>query len=147
VWTLRTAHTGKAARQRGDKKEPGQVVQRPLQAAGEARPKKRSSVSPTARTLKYLRALGFTCEVTERWVPWPAPGHRKDLFGFCDVLAVREAQTCSTDDVGGFPIAAGWTIEVWAWKKPTKTRRRWALRRLALSGQLAALPGCQAEDT
>jgi hypothetical protein len=27
--------------------------------------------------------------VVEKWVPWPKPGHRSDLFSVLDILAVK----------------------------------------------------------
>jgi hypothetical protein len=58
----------------------------------------------TQRTLKWLRDRGWTADVTEKYVSTVAGegqkkrfggGYRKDLFGFCDVLAYRvEAPVC-----------------------------------------------------
>jgi hypothetical protein len=42
-------------------------------------------MSPTQRSLKYLRALGFDVAVTERWNPYAKI--RQDLFGWMDLLA------------------------------------------------------------
>lgn len=39
--------------------------------------------TPTARTLRYLRAQGYAADVTERWIPQARK--RRDLWGFCDV--------------------------------------------------------------
>lgn len=46
------------------------------------------AVSPTQRSLKYLREQGYHCEVVEKW----AFGRRHDLWGFCDILAIREGE-------------------------------------------------------
>lgn len=62
--------------------------------------RKKSSMSPTKRTLKYLRKQG--CQlvaVTEHWNPFA--NVRQDLFGIIDVLAIRDedviaVQTTST---------------------------------------------------
>ena len=43
-------------------------------------------MSPTQRTLKFLRAAGMICAVTEHWNPHAKI--RQDLFGFIDVLAM-----------------------------------------------------------
>lgn len=43
--------------------------------------------SPTQRTLKFLRAAGNTCAITERWNPHSKT--RQDLFGFIDVVAMH----------------------------------------------------------
>jgi len=45
------------------------------------------SMTPTARTLKLLRAAGYLCERVEQWVP--VAGVRRDLFNFGDVLAIH----------------------------------------------------------
>jgi len=46
------------------------------------------ATSPSQRTLNYLRKQGWPhVEVVEKWIPQAK--RRKDLFGFCDVLAVH----------------------------------------------------------
>jgi hypothetical protein len=51
--------------------------------------------SPTSRTLDALRKRGYTAGVVEKWVkmnpsnPTDRKGFRKDLFGFCDIIAIR----------------------------------------------------------
>jgi carbonic anhydrase len=59
-------------------------------------------VTPTARSLAHLRAQGYLAEVVERWIP--GCNIRKDLFGFIDILAVRDnevlgVQATSRDNV------------------------------------------------
>jgi hypothetical protein len=44
-------------------------------------------LSPTARTLVWLRHAGFISGVVERWLP--GVNLRSDLWGFADVLAVH----------------------------------------------------------
>lgn len=44
--------------------------------------------SPTQRSLKYLRDLGYTAEVTEHWNAFTKRRH--DLFGFVDIVAVKD---------------------------------------------------------
>lgn len=51
-------------------------------------------VSPTARTLKWLRDHGFVADVVEKWQTFPGAGGqniriRRDLFGFADILALQ----------------------------------------------------------
>lgn len=46
-------------------------------------------MSPTEKSLEVLRAEGYLAEKTEHWVAFPRPGHRKDLFNFADILAVK----------------------------------------------------------
>jgi hypothetical protein len=43
--------------------------------------------SPTQRSLEYLREQGYHCEVVETWNPWKRV--RQDLWGWCDILAIR----------------------------------------------------------
>jgi hypothetical protein len=81
-----------------DDLDDAEVVEESGPAAG--KPRKKSSMSPTKRTLKYLRKQG--CQlvaVTEHWNPWA--NVRQDLFGIIDVLAIRDedviaVQTTST---------------------------------------------------
>jgi hypothetical protein len=46
-------------------------------------------MSPTARSLKYLRAQGFRAQVVERWVP--RARRRIDLFGCIDIVCLDDA--------------------------------------------------------
>ena len=43
--------------------------------------------SPTSRTLKHYRDLGYAIDIAERWLP--GVGIRKDLFGFIDMVALH----------------------------------------------------------
>lgn len=43
--------------------------------------------SPTQRSLEYLREQGYHCEIVEKWNPWRRV--RQDLWGWCDILAIR----------------------------------------------------------
>ncbi len=89
-------------------------------------------MSPTERTLKYLRFLGYTATVTERWNSFAKI--RQDLFGIVDVLAVRKGETlavqCTSSDNVSSRVKkiadhestprlreAGWRIEVHGWTK------------------------------
>jgi hypothetical protein len=47
-------------------------------------------MTPTARTLAYLRAAGFQCAVVERWLPHA--NVRSDLWHFADVIACHPAE-------------------------------------------------------
>ncbi len=42
--------------------------------------------SPTQRSLKELRRLGWTCQVVEKWIPQAR--RRVDLFGCIDLVAM-----------------------------------------------------------
>ena len=100
-------------------------------------------MSPTQLTLKLLRDQGWTAEVTEHFVSFPPPGHRKDLFHIIDVLAVRGDQTMGVQTTSHTNVAsrirkigdsphigaireAGWTIRVHGWRK---VKGRWLLWR------------------
>lgn len=62
-------------------------------------------MSPTQRTLKWLRDHDYMPGIVERWVPdpkCPGGGKRIDLFGFIDIIAIRNGfcygvQSCGTD--------------------------------------------------
>ena len=45
-------------------------------------------MTPTQRSLAYMRKQGYLCEVTEKWNPFAKI--RQDLYGFIDVLCVGE---------------------------------------------------------
>lgn len=98
------------------------------------------TTSPTQLSLKHLRAQGWPLvQVVEVWNPHARI--RQDLFGFVDVLAVREGETLAVQttsatnfsarvrkiaDHPSLPAvrAAGWTIHVHAW---AKRKGRWVL--------------------
>lgn len=46
--------------------------------------------SPATRTLKYFRDLGYSAQVVERWNPYARV--RVDLFGFIDVVAIKDGE-------------------------------------------------------
>ena len=97
--------------------------------------------SPTQRSLRRLREHGYLAEVTEKWVP--GANIRRDLFGFGDVLGIREAevlivQATSSSNVAarikkiadhpnvGAVRQAGIRIEVHGWAK--NRAGRWDVR-------------------
>ncbi len=46
-------------------------------------------MSPTQRTMRYLRNEGLKCAVVEKFIANAGPfGQRKDLFGIIDVIAL-----------------------------------------------------------
>lgn len=98
-------------------------------------------MTPTQRTLERLRADGWVAAVVEKWNP--AVKRRNDLFGFIDVLAIREGETLAVQATSGSNVAsritkigesehvgavrrAGWRIQVWGWRK--NAAGRWTLR-------------------
>lgn len=104
--------------------------------------------SPTQRSLKYLRALGYTAEVTEHWNHYTKRRH--DLFGFVDIVALKKTlvavQTTSGTNVSKRIakitadekvrtkalawLEAGGEIHVhgWAVRGARGKRKKWALR-------------------
>jgi hypothetical protein len=102
-------------------------------------------MSPTARTLRDLRADGWTADVVERWIP--GANIRSDLFGFVDIVAVRGAETLGVQATSDTNVAArvrkiaehpnlpfvreaGWRLEVWGWRKKDN---RWQCRKVDVS--------------
>ena len=95
-----------------------------------------ASRSPTQRSLEYLRDLGYHCEIVEKWNSFTK--QRKDLWGWCDILAIRENEVLAVQ-VTASAIAdrihkiqesttvalvrkAGIRIEVHGWRKNSKGR-------------------------
>jgi hypothetical protein len=89
-------------------------------------------VTPTERTLKYLRAQGYTAVITERWNQFAKI--RQDLFGIVDVLALKPGETLAVQCTSAPNVSArvnkiadhdntprlreaGWRIEVHGWTK------------------------------
>lgn len=124
--------------------------------------------SPTKRTLDECRRKGWLAGVVERFVMFPPPGHRVDLFGFVDVVVVEPGRggilaiQATSDNGGNFAgrirkivsectpearqlLEAGNRIEVWAWKKHDRPmERRWwrpKVREIVIiAGNVEAIP-------
>lgn len=103
--------------------------------------------SPTQRSLKYMRDLGYHAEITERWIP--GANLRKDLWSFCDVLCLHKetgelvaVQTTSYSNISArvkkiaecelTPLVrkAGIEIHVHGWRK---VKTRWQVRVVDIS--------------
>ena len=99
-------------------------------------------MTPTARTLAHLRADGWHAEVVEHRVP--RTNITRDLWGFVDVLAIRDGQILAVQVTSASNVAArlrkiaesplvgavrecGIAIHVHGWRKHAKTGR-WLLR-------------------
>jgi len=92
--------------------------------------------SPTQRSLEYLRKQGYFCAIVEKWNSFTK--QRQDLWGWCDILAIREnevlaVQVTSTGvaerikKIQESPTVAlvrkaGIRIEVHGWRKNVKGR-------------------------
>jgi len=60
--------------------------------------------SPTQRSLKRLRADGWFVAITERWNPFAKC--RQDLFGFIDLLCLKEDIILAVQTTSGSNVAA-----------------------------------------
>jgi hypothetical protein len=99
-----------------------------------------ASKSPTQRSLEYLREQGYHCEVVEKWNPWSRV--RQDLWGWCDILAIRRDEVLAVQVTASGVAArikkiqesdtvlrvreAGIRVEVHGWTK--RANGRYALR-------------------
>lgn len=115
--------------------------------------------SPTARTLKLARELGFHIGVVERYNSFTK--QRTDLFGFIDLVAVKPGvgvvgiQACAAashaarrDKIRESPLladilASGMRVEVWSWAKQGGRGKRkvWTVRREEILPE-ACNPAC-----
>lgn len=93
-------------------------------------------MSPTQRSLKALRAEGWTVDVVERWLP--GINRRKDLFDCYDLLAIKKnhrpllVQVTSTGVASRVKkvcehelhqlVSSIFAIEVHGWRKNSKGR-------------------------
>jgi hypothetical protein len=119
-----------------------------LSAASGARQRESlaGTMSPTQRTLKRLRDAGYLAYVVERWIP--GAKIRSDLFGFVDVLALRDGEILGVQTTTGSNVnariakitehenvavvrKAGIRIEVDGWRK--NAAGRWVVRTVDLS--------------
>jgi hypothetical protein len=101
--------------------------------------------SPTARSLAALRERGYLVATVEKWNPHARI--RQDLFGFIDLLAIRDGETLAVQvtasgvsarvkkitESATLPIVrkAGWRILVHGWRK--NSAGRYVLREVDLS--------------
>jgi hypothetical protein len=94
-------------------------------------------VTPTQRSLKYLRDDGYMAAVVEKWNPHARI--RQDLFGIVDILAIRDGETLAVQTTSGSSVSArvrkiadsdaianirkaGWRFHVHGWRKNSKGR-------------------------
>lgn len=108
------------------------------------RVRKSKGTSPTQRTLKHMRGLGYLAEVVEKRLP--RVFITKDLYGFIDVLAVKGEDIVGIQTTSSPNMAARVTkitehenwplvckairIVVHGWRKNSKNR--WVLREVEL---------------
>ena len=95
-----------------------------------------ASQSPTQRSLAYLREQGYLVSIVERWNPHARI--RQDLWGWCDLLAIRKNEVLAVQVTSSAvserirkiqeseTVAtvrdAGIRIEVHGWRKNSKGR-------------------------
>lgn len=88
-------------------------------------------MTPTQRSLKYLREQGYTVAIVERWNAFARI--RQDLFGFIDLLAIKPNETLAVQTTASGVSArlkkisespllpkvreAGWKIHIHGWRK------------------------------
>jgi hypothetical protein len=93
--------------------------------------------SPTQRSLEYLREQGYLVAIVEHWNPFARI--RQDLWGWCDLLAIKEnevlavqvtASAVSTrikkiqdSETVSAVRKAGIKIHVHGWRKSAKTNK------------------------
>src|SRR5690554_5925617 len=94
------------------------------------------AASPTQRSLQALRKAGYTAETVEKWIP--GANIRRDLFGFLDILAIRDgdivgvqattasnlaARVAKAEALATYELVCGvMRVEFHGWKK---VGRRW----------------------
>ena len=93
--------------------------------------------SPTQRSLEHLREQGYHCEVVEKWNSFTK--QRKDLWGWCDILAIRKDEVLAVQVTSGSNVSArikkiqesdtvalvrdaGIRIEIHGWRKAANGR-------------------------
>ena len=55
----------------------------------------------TERSLKYMRSLGYTCDMVERFIAFPKPhGHRVDFLNIIDFIGIDEFVTVGVQSCG-----------------------------------------------
>ena len=105
-------------------------------------------MSPTQRALELAREQGYRAAVVEKWNAFaPTPdgkrrGIRQDLFGFIDVIAIREGETLAIQATSlgnvsdrvkkitgedciaalGDVRKAGWRVVIWGFGLNSKRR-------------------------
>jgi hypothetical protein len=90
-----------------------------------------AKTSPTQRSLAYLRELGYHVAIVEHWNAFTK--QRKDLWGWCDLLAIRRGEVLAVQVTASAVAArikkiqesdtlalvreAGIRVEVHGWRK------------------------------
>ena len=110
-------------------------------------------MSPTARSLAKLRKDGYLATIVEKFVRFPPPGHRVDMWGFGDLVGIKGdesiiVQSTTGDNVSkrvakikGIKEAGLWLasphrrIVVHGWSKqgPRGKAKRWQCREVEIT--------------
>ena len=61
-------------------------------------------MSPTQRSLAYLRKLGYHVSIVEHFNHWTK--RRNDLWGFADLLAIRPGEVLAVQVTSGSNVSA-----------------------------------------
>ena len=95
--------------------------------------KRKKPISATQKSLKKLRDEGYLCEIVEKTIP--KCFIKKDLFGFIDILAIKDDEVLAVQTTVGtnnsnprikkiqnhqnYPKVKklGWNITVHGWRK------------------------------
>lgn len=94
--------------------------------------KRKKPISATQKSLKLLRDEGYLCEIVEKTIP--KCFIKKDLFGFIDILAIKDDEVLAVQTTSGshssdrttkikthpnYPKVKqlGWKITVHGWRK------------------------------
>ena len=102
-------------------------------------------MTPTQRSLEYMRSLGYRCDVVEKFNPFAKV--RQDLWGFVDILCIRDSEVkgvqvtsysnmaarikkISEHENVGIVRKAGIRIECHGWRK---RGRHWEVKIVDLS--------------
>jgi hypothetical protein len=96
-----------------------------------------NKVTPTQRSLAYLREQGYLVAIVEHWNPFARI--RQDLWGWCDLLCIRKGEILAVQvtasavstrikkiqesDTVQHVRDAGIRIEVHGWRKSAKTNK------------------------
>ena len=62
--------------------------------------------SPTQRSIALLKERGYVTAIVEKFVRFPPPGHRVDLWGFVDLLAIRSGEILAVQTTSGANVSA-----------------------------------------
>lgn len=107
-------------------------------------------MSPTQRSLKYLRQQGWHCEIVEKYNHFTRTRH--DLFGIADVICISQAnppllvQVTSSNwssrvrkiiesPLTPLVLSAGFQIEVHGWRKLKSNRNKMTIKVISITEQ------------